>query len=549
MLVLPHFGDQRPRGATDFNDMEAHLGHEAVRRVIEVALLAAAKCEDMWPDPQSLTPRIEPIPFPLESMPPLVKEAIFEVQSFTQAPLPLVASSALAAMSIVTQAHADVRRAEGLSSPISLFLIAIAEPGERKTTSDKYFMKPIREHEASERKKGKKAARQHQTDTEVWNIQREKLKDKMRLAQPGAPKDAGVITEDMTTAKHEEAFHAHEEGKPEKPRVVRMLFNDATPESLADNLANRFPCGAVASAEAGSIIGGHSMAPDFMMRTLSLFDTLWDGEPISYDRKTSESYQVERARLTISMMVQPKPMQIFIGRNGGLARGLGFLSRCLITYPESTQGKRFYAAPPASWPNLSRFQDIAREWLSKPISVGADGQLSELPELDLAPEAQCIWEAFYNRVEAGLGGSGEYFDVRDLISKAPDNAARIAAIIHLFNGEGGPISAKSMQAGIDLCLYYANEMKRVFADFSQSSENTDASALSGWLIRSCIGQNEEQISRRRISQYATPGRLRNREVGDKALHLLQSLGHVRICKNGQAVEVNPKLLAQSKGAA
>lgn len=48
--------------------------------------------------------------FPLSSLPPLIRDAVIEAQQITQAPLGLVAASALGAVSLVCQNLIDVCR-------------------------------------------------------------------------------------------------------------------------------------------------------------------------------------------------------------------------------------------------------------------------------------------------------------------------------------------------------------------------------------------------------------------------------------------------------
>ncbi|EQD24414.1 MAG: hypothetical protein D084_Lepto4C00443G0001, partial [Leptospirillum sp. Group IV 'UBA BS'] len=56
----------------------------------------------------------------------------------------------LSALSLAGQGLANVRRGEGLEGPVSLYFLAIAESGERKTTIDGHFVQSIREWEQSE---------------------------------------------------------------------------------------------------------------------------------------------------------------------------------------------------------------------------------------------------------------------------------------------------------------------------------------------------------------------------------------------------------------
>ena len=105
----------------------------------------AASADEVWPEPQSITAGIDPEPYPSDALPDIIRAAVEEVQAFIQAPMPLVASSALGALSLATQAHADVKRAEKLAGPVSLYFLIVADSGERKSTCDGFFTQAIRD--------------------------------------------------------------------------------------------------------------------------------------------------------------------------------------------------------------------------------------------------------------------------------------------------------------------------------------------------------------------------------------------------------------------
>ncbi|MFM9883758.1 MAG: toprim domain-containing protein, partial [Burkholderiales bacterium] len=141
LLAVPDFGPDRPEGATDMNDLARIHGTEAVRRVVEdavatVATVAVASPAEPlgahgWPEPQPLAAKIEPQPYPIDALPDTIRAAVEEVGGFVKAPLPLVASSALAALSLAAQAHIDIKRADRLQGPTGLYLLTIADSGER----------------------------------------------------------------------------------------------------------------------------------------------------------------------------------------------------------------------------------------------------------------------------------------------------------------------------------------------------------------------------------------------------------------------------------
>ena len=57
-----------------------------------------------WPDPQPLTEKITAEAYPLDALLDSIRFAVNEVLGFTKAPTVLVASSALASLSLATQA-------------------------------------------------------------------------------------------------------------------------------------------------------------------------------------------------------------------------------------------------------------------------------------------------------------------------------------------------------------------------------------------------------------------------------------------------------------
>ena len=154
-LAVPSFSAGRPDKATDFNDLHQLTGADAVKACIDAAALRALACADDWPELQPLIAQIDPQEYPLDALPDSVRCAVQEVADFVKAPIPLIASSALAALSLAIQAHTDVQRAEKLSGPCGLFLLAIADSGERKSTCDGFFTTSIRDYQAQQQEAAK----------------------------------------------------------------------------------------------------------------------------------------------------------------------------------------------------------------------------------------------------------------------------------------------------------------------------------------------------------------------------------------------------------
>jgi len=69
---------------------------------------------DGWQEPQPLLAKVAPVLYPFDALPEKIRAAVAEVQSFTQAPVSLVACSALASLSVAAQSLVDMKRAEKL---------------------------------------------------------------------------------------------------------------------------------------------------------------------------------------------------------------------------------------------------------------------------------------------------------------------------------------------------------------------------------------------------------------------------------------------------
>ncbi len=79
-------------------------------------------------------------PYPIYALPLLMRNAIIETQKNTQAPLAMVATSALTAISIACQNQTDVCSPGNLLGPVNIYTMVLADSGEKKT-GDKVLVK------------------------------------------------------------------------------------------------------------------------------------------------------------------------------------------------------------------------------------------------------------------------------------------------------------------------------------------------------------------------------------------------------------------------
>ena len=530
-LAIPDFGADRDPDQTDFNDMAAARGLEAVTSAVSAATAQARRGHQVgWPEPQPLTAKIASEPYPIDALPKAVRAAVEEVSGFVKAPLPLVASSALAALSLACQAHVDAKRAEKLHGPAGLFLLTIADSGERKSTCDGFFTKAIRDYQDAQAESAQPVLKDHLAAAEVWEARRAGIKAKIQqLARDSKP-----------TADKEAALRDLEHEQPEPPRIPRLLYTDATPEALSYGLAKHWPSGGVVSAEAGIVFGSHGMGKDSVMRNLGLLNQLWDGTGPSIDRRSTESFTVRGARLTVALQVQEPTLREFFTKSGALARGTGFLARFLVAWPETTQGQRQFTEAPADWPHLEAFHQRIAEILDEPVPIGDDGALSPLL-LPLAPDAKQAWVKYHDAIECELSSGGEFYDVRDVASKSADNAVRLAALFQMFGGTGGAIGLEAFEGASKVAAWHLREALRFFGQLALPEELADAVRLDGWIVKNCceLGTVGKTYVRQR-------GPLRDGARLSAALKELEELDRLQLRKNGRrlTIHVNPMLVEE-----
>jgi putative DNA primase/helicase len=545
MLAVPDFGTDRPNGASDFNDLAALRGLEAVSRSIQTATALGLGEQDQielsapvghqWPHPLPLTAAVDPEPYPLDALPDIVRAAVEEVQGFAKAPVPLVASSGLSALSLAIQGHIDVKRAEKLSGPVSLFLLTIADSGERKSTCDSFFMAAIREYERACEEAAKPERARYAADHSAWAAEREGILQ--------AIKQAGRSGRE--TADHKARLAKCEEMRPAPSRLPRLLRGDETPESLAWVLSHEWPFGGVVSAEAGIVFGAHSMGKDSITRNLALLNILWDGGVLSIGRRTSESFTVRGARLTVALQVQEATLRNFFERSSGLARGTGFLSRFLVAWPESTQGFRSFTEPPRHWSALTEFNQRIAAILNKSTRIDEGGALSP-PMLPLASEAKAAWVAFHDAIERELRTGGELYDVRDVASKTADNAARLAALFQVFaqGTSSGAVGMNAFEGASRIAAWHLHEARRFFGELALPTELADAARLDRWLVDYCSRYQTFIAPRREVQRNVTPTHLRQKASLDNALRELTESSRVRLVHEDRRKEIhlNPALV-------
>ncbi|WJM79880.1 YfjI family protein [Pectobacterium brasiliense] len=462
--------------------------------------------------------------FPVDVLPAVIRNAVYEVSRNTQAPISLIAASALGVISLGCQNRVDVCRLKNLRSPVSLFLLTIAESGERKSTVDKLFMQPLYEYE-------ERLFEQYSQEMMEYNLRKESADAEKKAI---ISKLKSNTRRDQDTSVEHERLQEWQNTYPKEPVRYKLILNDATPAAIKDTLCGQWRSMGIMSDEAGTVFNGYTL------NELPFINKMWDGSNFSVERKNKPERLIKDARLTVSLMVQPDIFTRFIERKGNIAKGSGFFARCLICKPCSTQGRRQITNPVVSNEHLPLFHKRLLEIVDENIARNSE---DERLCLYFSPEAEAHWIRCYNRVESemssGLFISGSLSDFKDYASKAAENVARISALLHYFNGEKGDISLVTVKAAASIIAWYINEYKNLFSkDEEPIRINSDADELYQWIRDYCFKKLETRINKNTILQFG-PNRFRSRDKTDELLTQLLFKEKIRFKKIGKRKYIEP----------
>ena len=446
-------------------------------------------------------------PIPWQALGPLA-DPIMAIAKLTQAPAAIAMQSVLAVASTATQGLADVEALHG-TVPITLYLVTVAQSGERKSACDGLATAAIKEVDQERERQYRYIKRVFEAElVEFQKGQRRKPK-----------KDFDVIEGDIKYPNVELA--------PEPPLVTTILISDVTIEGLHRRLETGTPSVAVMTDEGGQFFGGHGMKPENALKTVAGFSKLWDGAPISKSRASSETVVLYNKRVSLHAMIQPRVAQNVIG--DPMMKDQGFLSRVLIACPDSKIGSRKISNDPAytaakreAQAVLHIYNERIKELLNIELLILPDTRSDlNLRQLKLSDQARSSLEEFYNRVEHS-SNKGEAFEyMTGFAAKAPEMAARIAGVQTLYADERATeITGEMMSNGIVMMEWYLAEMHRVSDTGRPNEELCMAEELRLWLVNGWTG---EFINKRTIMKNG-PGYLRDGNTLDICIKKLVEHG-------------------------
>ncbi len=459
--------------------------------------------------------------FPIEALPPLLRDAILAIEAIAQVPVSLAAQSVLSAASLAAQGFINVETITGQFVPVSLFLFTIAASGDRKSTSDRLAIQPVKDREEH-------LAVRYETEKLNFSIAEAAHKAATQKAKTQA-KGVQAIKEALEDC-----------GKPPIPPVQPLLTADEpTGPGLQRLFAEAMSSLGLFSDEGATFLGGWAMQEENQAATGGMLSKLWDGSAIKRIRADKENGTqiLYGRRLSLHLMVQPDIAGKLLGNKA--VRSQGLLSRILPVAPKSLKGSRFYREPSEERrTQLRAYQSRLGRMLEQEFNYrDPTSRALDLAIVNLTPEARAKLIAFSDHCERHIGPGGKYEQISDFASKMTENAARLAAVISFFVGGRSVIteglSERAVSCGIALVEFYASEASRLYGTPSVDDDTANAAALIDWIRKRELTHVGKQFLNRH-----GPTQVRNAAHLSRAIEILEEFNHLVKVKGGMSLDLN-----------
>ncbi|MDD2658352.1 MAG: YfjI family protein [Methylococcales bacterium] len=457
--------------------------------------------------------------YPVEYLGDILGSAAQALHESVKAPLALCCQSVLAAASLAAQAHFDVLLPWGEKKPLSLFLLTVAESGERKSGIDGVVLGAAKKQERQDMEGYQMELEVYEADLARWKAESDQQNKK------SAPKSQA--------SSDYAAEAAYSNPKPKTPVMPLRFVTEPTVEGLYKLLAVGQPSVGLFSDEAGLLIGGHALNSDNALKTMARLCKFWDGASFDRVRAGDGSGSLYGRRLSMHQQAQPDVMVKLLA--DPMANGQGFLARCLVAWPESTIGSRhidqFERAGDRE--ELKRlFAVLINLFQAQPRTAKSEQELHPV-ELPLDEDAKQMAMQAGNQFETLMQSGNDLFEIRERTAKAVENACRIAGVLAVIDGGMATrtISAKHLEKGLILIQWYLKEALRIRGAAVVPQAVTDAEALSKWL-------NERGYRAFRSKQVLNkgPSQLRNKKRLDAAIKELVENGYLDPNEPGTIIE-------------
>ena len=360
---------------------------------------------ELWELPESFDNLKKPAPFPLNSLPLLLRDYLKAVADYVQVVPEMAVLPLLSVLSLCVQGKAVIKHTgNSHTENLNLYTITVASPGERKSGSLKEFMKPIEEYQEQYNKI-------HAPEIEEYKTERAYLENKRTKALKADLQTAKAITKQLSEL--------------ERKHELILNVSDATPEALAMEMYRQGGTIGIIDDE-GSVFDVLSGIYSNGQANINIFLKAYDGTNYTILRRTKENIELKKPLLTMGLMVQPE--HFTNAMNNRQFSGRGFIHRFLFSFPESRAGYLKMDSPDIPLKLQKQYNDLIIRLLRLPSTP-------DIPVIVCDREAELLFSDYFEHIQEEIRDGGTFENLKEWASKQFGRVLKIAGILHLCEHE------------------------------------------------------------------------------------------------------------------
>ena len=459
LVAVPDFGGGRPDKATDFNDLHQIAGADAVKRCIEAAAVPGAAGVEEWPEPVEIVNQLPMAPEFDASvlLPKALADFVLDEADRMPCSPDYIAAALIVCLGSVIGAKCGLkpkRRDDWIVVP-NLWGGIVGDPSSKKSPALGTVTRFLDRLEAREAEKLVDALAIFEAENSAFEAHQSAIKASMKKAAGGAKPDHLKMAASVADMQALQA--------PTKPHALRYKSNDSSVEKLGDILS-RNPQGIMVFRDelTGLLASwdreGHEGDRAFYLEA-------WNGTgSFNTDRIGRGEQFVKTLCLSIFGGIQPDKIETYLA---GIASNLdndGRVQRFqVMVYPN---------AVPWAWCDrypVKGAREAVRDMFDRlasfdPVQDGAApaDDFVKLPYFQFDDEAQEVfieWCAQLNLVDMP---SEQDPLMKQHLGKFEKLFCSVALVLHLAEGNIGPVKVDSALRAGAWCEYLAGHARRIY---------------------------------------------------------------------------------------
>jgi len=440
----------------------------------------------------------DPNPFPLQHLPPVLHGPVRHVAEVFGIPIALPATAALGCVSAAIGKGLWLQHPVHGATPGNLYILVIARSGGFKTTTLKYFSRPIAAYEEDLKK-------------DFTTQKLPAMKAELAMVQ-GKIKGAGGDRENPAFSQAELAeLYRREQELKELMTPPRLLFENTTTEALGIGLSRNGGCGASISDDARGVISnvmglyrkGHNTDEDLYLKLYSVSDT-------RIDRASRPALELSQAALSIYWMVQPDKFSDL--EKSRSINESGFLPRFLLAAINTGQSPIVSEFRGISEVQFHSYNALLKELLTEYRMLS---ERAIVPASQAAVEHLAAYNAFFSELQKKC--PRDYLLFADRWS---ENLWRIALVLHAAtHGKTAAqveLSPATVDAAFGIFNWFREEQSAVLEDWRQNAAKKQVDAFLAYLRTKGPSSVRQIVQSRRFGNSAEV-RILARQVFERGL--------------------------------